>query len=56
MELIYRQQRRSKQGVFFRFLPFVGLNAQRLGDESLLCNIVKMTASAGHDASINIPL
>ena len=44
MELMYRQQHRSKQGMFFRLLPFVGLNAQQLGDESLLRNIIKMTA------------
>ena len=33
-----------KQGVSFRLLPFIGLNAQQIGDESMLRNIVKMRA------------
>ena len=44
MELLHRHQCRPKQGIFFRMLPFIGLNAQQIGDESLLRNIVKMTA------------
>jgi len=43
-ELVYRHQSRSKQGVFYRLFAFIGLNAQQIGDESLLRNIVKMTA------------
>jgi len=43
-ELIYRHQCRPKQGIFYRMLPFIGLSTQQIGDESMLRNIVKMTA------------
>jgi len=44
MELIYRQRCQPKQGVYFRLLPFIEINAQQIGYESLLQNIVKMKA------------
>ena len=55
MELIYRQQHREKQGLFFRLLPFIGLSAEQLGDESLLRNIVKMTATCWTRALYRYP-
>jgi hypothetical protein len=44
-ELILHQQYRRKQGLFYRLFSFIGLNAQQLGDESMLRNIAKMTAT-----------
>ena len=55
MELLYRQQHREKQGLFFRLLPFIGLSAEQLGDESLLRNIVKMTATCWTRALYRYP-
>jgi hypothetical protein len=43
VELELRLQHRVKQGLFQRLTPFVGLHANQIGYESMLCNIVKLT-------------
>ena len=43
-ELILRLQHRPKQGLFFRLREFIGLTAEQIGNESLLRDIIKMTA------------
>ena len=43
-ELIQRQQLRVKQGLFLRMSPFHSLKTDQIGDESILRNLLKMTA------------
>jgi hypothetical protein len=43
-ELLMRQRLRVKQGLFNRLQPFIGTRTEQIGDESLLRNIVKLTA------------
>ena len=43
-ELILRQQLRSKQGLFLRMNSFNSLSTSQIGDESILRNLMKMTA------------
>jgi hypothetical protein len=43
-ELILRQQHCAKQGLLFRMAPFNSLSAAQIGEESLLRNLMKMTA------------
>ncbi len=43
-ELLARLQHREKQGLFYRLLPFIGLRADQIGNESMIRNIVKQTA------------
>jgi hypothetical protein len=43
-ELSLRIQHQNKQGAFYRQMPFNGLKAEQIGNESLLWNIIKGTA------------
>ncbi len=43
-ELLSRQQHRPKQGALLPMLPFNSLNTDQIGDETLLRNILKLTA------------
>jgi len=43
-ELYFRLLHRPKQGLFYRLLPFIGLNLEQIGNESLMHNVAKQTA------------
>jgi hypothetical protein len=43
-ELLLHQQHWPKQGLFLRMAPFNSLNADQIGDQSLLQNLIKITA------------
>jgi hypothetical protein len=53
-ELLARLQHREKQGLFYRLLPFIGLRADQIGNESTIQNIVNKQQCAGPEASIEI--
>jgi len=40
-----RQQHKPKQGLFLRMLPFNSISADQIGEESILRNSMKMTAT-----------
>jgi hypothetical protein len=44
-EMVLRQQLRDKQGLFLRMSPFNSLRAPQIGEESILRNLMKMTAT-----------